>query len=82
MDTVLMTAQDCWLYQDERYGEARERVLREGGILFDLLGEMGWNPRTPEEHESVASQTAKDKVARTALRELRERLRAAHQAGK
>jgi hypothetical protein len=74
-----MTAQDFWLYQDEKYIEAHERVLKESGILFDLLDNMEWNPTTPEEHESVAAQSAKHRTARTELRELRERLMAAHQ---
>ncbi|HLG99279.1 MAG TPA: hypothetical protein VKX49_23410 [Bryobacteraceae bacterium] len=64
-----MTAKDLWLYRDERYIEAHERLLRESNALWDLLDEMGWKPSTTDEHESVR-----------AVRELRERLMAAHNA--
>jgi hypothetical protein len=77
-----MNVQHYWLYQNETYIEAHERVLRESWILFDLLDDMEWNPKTPEEHESVVAQSTKSKNARRALRELREKLMAAYKEGK
>jgi hypothetical protein len=77
---TLMTVKDLWLYHDQRYIEAHERLMRESNALFDLLDEMGWKPSTPKEHKSVAAQRAKHKAARTALRELREKLMAARSA--
>jgi len=78
---MLMTAKDLWLYRDEKYIDAHERLLRESRALWDLLDKMAWRPSTPEEEERVAAQSASEKAARIAVRELRERLLAAHTSG-
>ena len=73
-----MTAKDRWLYQDHRYIEAHERLVKESNALFDLLDRTGWTPSTPEEHGKIEAQSAEFKTARIKLRELREKLMAVH----
>jgi hypothetical protein len=75
---VIVTAKDRWLYRNEEYIDTHERLLRESSALWDLLDEMDWRPSTPEDREKVVAQSAREKAARTAVRELRERLMAAH----
>lgn len=75
-----MTAKNMWLYRNEEYIEAHERLLQESRGLWDLLDEMDWSPSTPEEREQVAAQSAREKAARMAVRELRETLMAVHRA--
>ena len=75
---MIMTPDDYWLYQNQEYIEAHERLLRESQALIDLLEAMAWKPSTSEERECIALQSAKDKAARAAVRELRECLMAVH----
>ena len=75
---MVLTAKDLWLYQNQEYLEGHERLLRESNALCDLLEEMDWTPSTPEERESIKSQSTKVRTARMAVRELGEQLMAAH----
>jgi hypothetical protein len=69
---MVLTAENLWLYHNREYIEAHERLQREESALRDLIDE------NPEQRENVAEQTTRRNVAVQAIRELRERLIAAH----
>jgi hypothetical protein len=69
-----MTSKDSWLYENEEYKKALKRFEREANTLNDLLVEMNFAPATDEDREEIAKQSAKQKAAHIALKELREQL--------
>jgi hypothetical protein len=75
---MVMTTKDLWLYQNREYIQVHERLLEESNALFDLVD---WIGSTPEDRETVASQSAKYKAALAVVRELREQLICAHSMG-
>jgi hypothetical protein len=63
-----------WLHSNPDYIEAVERNFRASDDLSDLLESMSWLPRTLEEKEALELETAKWKVARSIVKELRKTL--------
>ena len=80
MERTMDSDQILWLHRNPQYVEAVERNLRESAELSKLLERMSWIPRTLEEKEALESQTAKWKVARAAVADLRETLLASYRS--
>lgn len=75
---MILTSADLWLYQIPEYIDVHERLHRESCALTDLLVEIQYSPSSGEEREEVSVRSRKGQALQAEIRELRERLMAAH----
>ena len=77
---MTMTEKDLWLYRNPEYKEVHWRLKSVADARRILLDEIAGSPATPAQHRREAALSARHKAIRLELRELRERLMAAHSA--